>query len=214
MNKIVIRKECKEDYRKVEELLRDAFWDIHEPGATEHYLAHQMREHEDFIPELDLVAEIDGVIVGSIMYTHATLTAEDKTVKKCLSFGPIGVHPNYQRQGIGKALIEESFQMARKMGYDSVVIFGHPGNYVSRGFVSSHRFNICVGDGYFPTAMLVKVLGENVFDGRRWVFEESKACEYDIKDAKEYDRLFPPKEAHVLPCQEEFYIYSRSSIKG
>ena len=81
MNKIVIRKECKADYRKVEELLRDAFWDVNEPGATEHYLAHQMREHEDFIPELDLVAEIDGVIVGSIMYTLATLTAEDKTVK-------------------------------------------------------------------------------------------------------------------------------------
>lgn len=214
MAEINIRREKPEDYRIVEELIRDAFWDVNEPGATEHFMAHQMRGHEEFVPELDLVAEIDGVIVGSIMYTISTLTAEDGTVKKCLSFGPIGVHPNYQRQGIGKALMEESFSLARKMGYDSVIIFGHPGNYVARGFVSSHKLNICVGDGYFPTAMLVKVLGEPVFDGRRWVFQESKACEFDPKEAAEYDKLFPKKEKHELPCQEEFYIYSRSSIKG
>ena len=214
VNRIKIRKECREDYRKVEELLRDAFWDIHTPGATEHYLAHQMREHEDFVPELDLVAEIEGVIVGSIMYTVGTLTAEDGTVKKCLSFGPLGIHPNYQRQGIGKMLIERSFEIAREMGYDTVIIFGHPGNYVARGFVSSHKLNICVGEGYFPTAMLVKVIGDHAFDGKRWVFEESKACEIDEEKAEEYDKLFPKREKHELPCQEEFYIYSRSSING
>lgn len=98
------------------------------------------------------------------------------------------------------------------MGYESVVIFGHPSNYVARGFVSGLRVNVCVGDGYFPTALLVKPLTDDAFDGRRWRFSESPACEIDEREAEEYDKRFPPREKKTLPCQEEFFIYSHSSM--
>lgn len=207
-----IRKEKPEDYFAVESLIRDAFWNVHEPGAGEHYLAHRMRGHADFVDALDLVAEVDGKIVGNIMYTVGRLRAEDQTVKKCLSFGPLAVSPNYQRKGIGKALIETSFEMAKELGYESVVIFGHPANYVARGVVSCKRKNICIGDGIFPTAMLVKELVEDAFDGRRYAFEESEVFLFDSREVEEYDKQFPYKQKKVLPCQEEFYIYSHSSI--
>ena len=209
---MVIRREQKEDINIVENLIRDAFWNVHEPGATEHYLAHQMRNHKDFVNELNMVAEIDGKIVGSIMYTIGAVVSEEGITKKCLSFGPLAVHPDYQRMGIGKALIEKTFELAKELGYESVIIFGHPSNYVARGFVSCIKMNICVGDGYFPTAMLVKTFADDVFDGKRWVFKESTAYEFEISDAEEYDKLFPYKEKKKLPCQEEFYIYSHSSI--
>ena len=209
---MIIRNEREEEHRIVETLIRDAFWNVQVPGATEHYMAHTMRGHKDFVSELDMVAEIDNKIVGCIMYTVGKLVAEDGTVKACLSFGPIAVHPEYQRRGIGKALVEASAKRAKEMGYESIIIFGHPSNYVSMGFVSCIKKNVCVGEGYFPTAMLVKTLADNVFDGRKWQFQESPACEFDASGAEEFDRSFPYKEKKELPCQEEFYIYSHSSL--
>ena len=103
-NTFRIRRETQEDYRRVEELTRRAFWNLYVPGCSEHYLAHILRDHADFIPELDLVAELEGSIIGNIMYTKASLTDEDGTEKPILTFGPISVLPEYQRQGCGKAL--------------------------------------------------------------------------------------------------------------
>lgn len=74
------------------------------------------------------------------------------------------------------------------MGYESVIIFGHPCDYVEKGFVSCQKKKVCVEDGYFPTAMLVKELVEGTFDGRRWVFHGSSACEFDVNEALEYDK--------------------------
>ena len=71
---MIIRREEKEDIRVVEELIRDAFWNVYGPGATEHYVAHRLRSHKDFVKELNMVAEVDGKIAGSIMYTEARLT--------------------------------------------------------------------------------------------------------------------------------------------
>ncbi len=64
---ITIRREARQDRQTVEELTRRAFYNLYLPGCVEHYLVHTMREHPDFIPELDLVAEEDGQILGSIM---------------------------------------------------------------------------------------------------------------------------------------------------
>lgn len=209
---MIIRREEKEDIRVVEELIRDAFWNVYGPGATEHYVAHRLRSHKDFVKELNMVAEVDGKIAGSIMYTEARLTCEDGRSGKCLSFGPLAIHPEYQRKGIGKALIETTFASAKEMGYECVVIFGNPGNYVSRGFLSCRRVNVCTEEGIFPTAMLVKPLADDVFDGKRWTYAESDAYEFNPEEAEAYDRLFPFKEKKVLPSQEEFYIYSHSRI--
>ena len=96
---VVIRREEPADYRRVEEITRKAFWNLYTPGCTEHYLAHILRNHPDFLPELDLVIELDGQVIGSIMYTHNRLTDEDGNEKPILTFGPVSIAPEYQRQG-------------------------------------------------------------------------------------------------------------------
>ncbi len=210
---IKIRLEKPKDYKTVEELTREAFWNQHAPGCDEHYLVHVMRNHADFVPELDLVAEADGVIVGNIMYTKARLVDAAGNEKQILSFGPLSVLPQYQRMGVGKALQEQSFQMAAEMGYDVIVIFGHPSNYVARGFVSCAKFHIGL-QGIYPTAMLVKELRPNALDGRNYNFIESEIMAVDAKAAEAYDTLFPLKEKRYQKSQEEFYIYSHSRICG
>lgn len=209
--KITIRNETETDYRAVEELTREAFWNLNFPGCSEHYLIHVLRSHADFIPELDLVAEADGKIVGSIIYSKSKLTDEKGNEKDILTFGPLSVSPEYQRKGIGKALIEHSFKKAAELGYDTVVIFGSPSNYISRGFKSCKKYNVSL-NGYFPTAMLVKELKENALDGRSWNFSESSAFDIDENAAEEFDKTFESKEKVYSKSQEEFFIYSHSSI--
>ena len=215
MNNLTIRLETEKDYRAVEELTREAFWNVYKPGADEHYYVHQMRSHPDFIPELAFVLEEDGVLPGNIMYTKAWLEDENGSRKEILSFGPISVAPDRQRQKLGKLLIEHSFAAARSLGYDAVVIFGNPGNYVSRGFVSCKRKNVSfMADGNFPTALLVCELVPNALEGRNWMYIPSTAadCCEDTAAVEAFDADFPPKEKAWMPSQEEFYIYSHSSI--
>lgn len=132
-----IRNEKKKDYKIVEEITRESFYNVYMPGCVEHYLVHMMREHEDFIPELDFVLELDGEVIGNIMYTKSKLTDEAGTIKEILTFGPICIAPKHQRKGYGKMLMESSFEQAKALGYDTVVIFGSPANYVSSGFKSA-----------------------------------------------------------------------------
>lgn len=215
MNNLTIRLETKKDYRAVEELVREAFWNIYKPGADEHYYVHQMRNHPDFIPELAFVLEKEGKIIGNIMYTKAWLEDEKGNRKEIFSFGPLCVAPAYQRQRLGKILIEHSFDVARKMGYDVNINFGNPGNYVSRGFVSCKKKNVSyIIDGNFPTALLVCELVPNALDGRKWMYIPSTAadCCEDVAAVEAFDATFPPKEKAWMPSQEEFYIYSHSSV--
>lgn len=213
MKKIVIRNEEEKDYERVESLIRKAFYNVYVPGCTEHYLVHIMRNHEDFIKDLDFVIEIDGQIIGSIMYTKAKLIDEKENQKDILTFGPLCIDPQYQRQGYGKQLIEYSFQKAMDMGYDVVVIFGNPGNYVGCGFKSCQRYHVCLKGDVFPTAMLVKELKEGALDGRKYYYYDSPVMQIDEKEALKYDESLEEKlERKVLPCQEEFYILSHSTM--
>lgn len=210
---INIRREEPKDYEVVENITRDAFYNIHIPGCAEHYLAHIMREHEDFIPELDLVLELDGEVIGSIMYTKATLTDEAGSVKNILTFGPISIAPQFQRRGYGKLLIQHSFEKALTMGYDTVVIFGNPCNYVSSGFVSCKKHNVCIEGDRYPAAMLVRELKPGALDGRKWYYRDSPVMTVSQEEADVFDANFPPKERKHTPTQEEFYILSHALVE-
>lgn len=215
-NNFIIRSETPNDYRTVENLTREAFWNVYKEGADEHYFAHVMRSHEDFIPELAFVLEKDGQIIGNVMYTKSRLIDEKGEEKEIVSFGPVCVHPDYQRQGLSRALLEHSFEKAKEMGYDAVVIFGNPANYVGRGFKSCRKYNVCLDGDYFPTPLLVKELKEGTLDGRRWYYHESSASAPcgDVEAVEKFDSTFTPKKKEWKPSQEEFYIYSHSSING
>ena len=100
-----IRLERPEDYRVVEELTREAFWNVYKPGCLEHYVLNQYRNNPDFIPELDYVMEEDGRIIGHVMFSRAELVLADGTHKPSWTFGPISIHPDYKRKGYGLKLL-------------------------------------------------------------------------------------------------------------
>lgn len=212
-NKIVIRNEREADYKTVEAVTRKAFWNLYIPGCNEHYLVNIMRNHADFVSELDFVIELDGQIIGNIMYTKAWLTeAGDGKEKEILTFGPVSILPEHQRRGYGKQLIEHSMARAAELGYEAIVIFGCPGNYVGRGFISSHKHNISICDGSYPTAMMVKELKPGALSGKKWVYRDSPVMNIDEAAAERFDGQFERMEKKVTPSQEEFYIYSHSRI--
>lgn len=214
--KITIRNEQAADYKTVEDVIRKAFWNLYVPGCAEHYLAHVIRSHEDFIQELDFVLELDGRIVGNIMYTRAKLVDENGAEKKIVTFGPVSILPEYQRKGYGKLLMEHSFEKAKELGFDAIVIFGDPNNYVGRGFKSCRKYNVCLEDGTFPAAMLVRELTQGAFGElgeKKWIYYQSPAFEIDEQEAERFDMELEPMEKKWLPCQEAFYIMSRSTIQ-
>lgn len=183
------------------------------PGCVEHYLVHIMRQHKDFLPELDFVVEVDGQVVGNIMYTKARLVDESGEEKEILTFGPVCILPEYQRTGLGKMLMEYSFKRAALLGYDTIVIFGNPGNYVSRGFKSCKKHNVCLENGTYPAAMMVKELKPDALHGKRWVYHGSPVMEIDEQEAKRFDETFEKLEKKFQPSQEEFYIHSHAFIE-
>ena len=213
-NDYTIRLETASDYRTVEQLAREAFWNLSVPGCNEHYFIHVMRDHVSFLPELAYVLETEGKVIGCIFYTKAKLVDEQGGEKPIVSFGPLCIHPDYQRKGYGKALLEHTFALVAEMGYDTIVIFGNPDNYVARGFKSCRKFNVCFAGDVFPAALLVKVLREDALDGRKWVYHPSDAdapCE-DADAVEAFDAQFPPKVKAWQPSQEEFYIHSHSAV--
>lgn len=210
--KVNIRNEKESDYQAVEDMTRKAFYNLYVPGCIEHYLVHIMREHEDFIPELALVIERDGRVIANIMYTKAKLIDMDKNEKQVLTFGPISVLPEYQRQGYGKMLMDYSFEKAVSMGYDTVVIFGNPGNYVGRGFKSCKKYDVCLEEEKYPAAMLVKELRTGVLDGRKWTYCGSPVMNIDEEKARLFDESLERLQEETRPSQEEFYILSNSFL--
>lgn len=210
---IQIRNEREEDARAVEEVTREAFWNLYVPGCSEHYIVHVMRDHGDFIPELDYVALVDGQITGNIMYTRAALAGEEGEVLPIASFGPVSVLPAYQRRGIGSRLIQHSLQTARDLGFKVVAIYGDPHNYCKHGFRNGKDLGISNGSGDYPHGLLALELEPGVLAGRRWRFQTSPLFECSESDVEAFDRHFPPKEKGYHYSQAIFSIIVRSSLR-
>lgn len=208
-----IRNERETDYKIVEDITRKTFYNVYVPGCIEHYLVHIMRGHEDFIPELDFVIELDGQIVGNIMYTKAKLTDEGGTEKEIVTFGPVSILPKYQRKGYGKMLIEHSLKRAAELGYEAVVIMGSPANYVGSGFQCCRKYNICVEKEKYPAAMLVKELKPGALDGRLWFYADSPVMNVDEREAQAFDDGLEKMEKKWMPSQEAFYIMSHAFVE-
>lgn len=210
---IMIRNETEKDYRVVEEITREAFWNLYCPGCNEHYLAHKMRNHADFLKELDFVAEYDGKIVGNIMYTKAWLVDEAGRETEIVSFGPVSVLPEYQRKGIGSALITHTKHIAMQNGVKAIVILGDPHNYCKLGFKSSKDLNISDMNGNYPYGMLAIELQEGALAGHNWKYRYSDVYEINAAEAEGYDQSFVKKEKGYRYTQEIFSIAFRAYLK-
>lgn len=104
--KITIRLETKDDYRNVENLTREAFWNVYRPGCMEYYVLHCYRDDPAFVPELDFVMELDGELIGQVIYVWSEIDCDDGRKVPIMTFGPIGIAPAYKRQGYGKKLLD------------------------------------------------------------------------------------------------------------
>lgn len=207
MMEIIIRQERPDDYRQVEFLTREAFWNHNAPGCDEHFLVHTMRSHQDFIKELALVALVDQQIVGNIMYGKSHVLCDDGSKVDTLIFGPIAVLPSFQRKGIGRRLIEESRSMAKALGYQAILIYGDPDFYTRVGFVPAETYGIATEDNMYAGALLACELTKGALANCPGRFMEGELYQMDGAKAAAFDQTFPPKALkNNLPSQQRFLV--------
>ena len=202
---IKIRKETIDDYKAVEHITREAFWNLFVPGCDEHYLCHILRDSTCFIPELDYVAEADGRIVGNIIYSKAKVIGDNGEEHLVIMFGPIAVLPEYQHLGIGSKLIEHTKQKARQLGYTAILIYGDPKYYEKVGFVPAENYDIATADNKYHEALQAYELIDGALQSVRGRFVENKIFDINMEAAMEFDKGFEPKK-HIkgLPSQIRF----------
>jgi putative acetyltransferase len=203
---VTIRNEHKNDYRIVEELTREAFWNVYVPGCNEHFILHNLRNNRDFIPGLDFVAEKEGQIVGNIVYSRAIIKIQPDAEKEVLCFGPVSVLPALQKQGIGRALIIHSIKAARILGYPAVFIYGDPRYYSRFGFRCAEKYDIKTADGKYAIALLALELKPGVLNDMAGRFIESPVFDADTDKFVEYEATFPYKEKAETESQREFRV--------
>lgn len=205
----ILRLEVPADYRIVEELTRDAFWDHHVPGCDEHYLAHILRSSPDFIPELDFVAlvkQADGSwqIAGNIMYTKAIIRTAKGEIDNIISFGPLSVAPGCQKRGLGAALVRHTINLASERGYEAILIYGDPLYYSRFGFIAAEQFGIRTKDAYFSPALQALELIQGSLSWAEGLFIESASYSLDSEAADLFDATFQAREKGFKPSQLRF----------
>lgn len=199
-----IRLERKEDYRKTEELTREAFWNVYCPGAKEHFVLKRFRENKDFVPELDFVMEKDGEIIGQIIYVRSQIKADDGTVIPIMTFGPVGIAPKLKRQGYGKVLLDYSMEKAKEMGAKALAITGNIDFYGKSGFEVAKSKGVRYEDDPDADYFLIKELEEGFLDGISGTYKDHEGyfvCEQFPEEFEKYEATFPKKEKLKLPGQ-------------
>ena len=202
-NAVELRPETEDDYRVVEVLTREAFWNVHVPGCDEHLLIHNLRKAKEFVRELDFVAVCDEKIVGNIMYAKAKIIDSEKEYA-VLTFGPVSVLPEYQNKGIGAKLINHTIQLAKEMGYKAILIYGDPEYYKRFGFKVSKEYNVTNKESKYPAALLALELFSGALSGVDGVFDEGKAYEIDGKELEVFEKGFQEKAKLRTKSQERF----------
>ena len=194
---IIIRLEEEKDYRLVEEVTRIAFAypERIERGQIgcpyEHWMVNELRKR-DGILALSFVAVVDENIVGHIICSRAEVRAE-KRITPVLNIGPISVLPEYQRRGIGKALITSMIDKAKQLGYGAILFFGRPEYYPQFGFKEASFFGITDSDGYnYPAFMGMELVPNYLADVHGGKYYESDIYndELNREVVKEFDKNF------------------------
>lgn len=198
---IIIRPERPADYYQTEHMTRKAFWNLHNPGCSEHLLVRKLRSDPAYIPELSRVAELDGKVVGTIMYSHSKVV-DGEITHPLLTFGPLCVEPSLQKTGIGARLMLETFQLARDAGYKGIIIFGEPGYYPKFGFTPCERFAITTAKGENFDAFMALELVPGGLSNVHGKFYEAEVFE-NLPDGEveEFNKQFPYMEKLRLPGQ-------------
>ena len=203
-NDFTIRLEREEDYREVENLVREAFWNVYRPGCLEHYVIHVLRKDPAFVKELDFVMEKDGRLIGQNMFMRTVINSDDGKVIPVLTMGPIGIVPDLKRRGYGKKILDYSLEKATSMGFGAVLFEGNIGFYGKSGFDYARNFGIRYHDlpeGEDDSFFLCRELIPGYLECVSGVYQTPSGYYVDVQKAEEFDKTFPYKEKLKLPGQ-------------
>ena len=203
-NDVIIRSEKKEEYRKVENLVRESFWNVYKPGCSEHYLLHVLRDDPAFVKELDFVMEKDGSLIGQNVFMRTVINSDDGRDIPVLTMGPICIAPELKRRGYGKMLLDYSLEKAAEMGFGAVLFEGNIDFYGKSGFDYARRFGIRYHDlpeDADDSFFLCKELKPGYLDEVTGVYQTPQGYYVDDADVDEFDKEFPPKQKLKLPGQ-------------
>ena len=203
-NDFNIRLEKETDHREVENLTREAFWNVYRPGCVEHYILHTFRKDPAFVPELDFVMEKGGRLIGHVMYARSEICADDGRRIPIMTFGPISIAPEYKRQGYGSRLLRHYMQAARQLGAGALAITGDIAFYGKAGFVVASTKGIHYfaepRDAEVPYFLICE-LEPGFLDGVTGVYKDPEGYFVDEADVEAFDAHFPPRKKLKLPGQ-------------
>ena len=200
----VIRPEKPEEERAVEQLIREAFWNVYKPGCSEHYVIHVLRKDPAFVKELDFVMERDGQLIGQNLFMRTVIQADNGREIPVLTMGPICITPELKRKGYGKALLDYSLEEAARLGFGAVLFEGNILFYGKSGFDFARKFGIRYHDlpeGADDSFFLCRELIPGYLDGVTGVYQTPEGYYVSDEDVEAFDRDFPPKEKLKLPGQ-------------
>ena len=199
-----IRPETQNDHRQVEELIRDAFWNVYRPGCSEHLVMHILRDDPAFVQPLDLVMEENGRIIGQNMFMRTVIMADSGGQVDVLTMGPICIAPGLQRRGLGRRLLDDSLARAAALGFGAVLFEGSIGFYGGSGFRYASDFGIRYHDlpeDADASFFLCKELIPGYLDGVTGVYLTPPGYYVDDAQVEAFDKDFPPREKRKLPGQ-------------
>ena len=203
-NDYIIRLERKEEYREVENMVREAFWNVYRPGCLEHYVLNQLRRDDAFVPELDFVMEKGGQLIGQNMFMRAIIKSDDGRDIPIMTMGPICITPELKRQGLGSKLLDYSLDKAEEFGCGALCFEGNINFYGKSGFTYARKFGIRyhgllmdADDSFF----LCKELIPGYLNGVTGEYTPPHGYFVDEDEAEEFDKQFPYKEKLKLPGQ-------------
>ncbi len=157
---IEIRQEREADFDSVYQVVKAAFEKMELADGDEQDLVNRLRKSTAFIPELSLVAEYEGQIIGHILFTRMKVGNHP-----ALTLAPVAVLPEFQKQGIGAMLIEEGHRIARELGHSVVILIGHPDYYPRFGYKPAGQYNIKAPFEVPADAFMVLELREGALQG-------------------------------------------------
>ena len=203
-NNITIRLERKEEYREVENMVRESFWNVYRPGCMEHFMLHELRKDVAFVPELDFVMELDGTLIGQNMFMRAAICADDGQTVPIMTMGPVCIAPAYKRQGYGKILLDYSVEKARELGCGALCLEGNIDFYGKSGFTYASRYGIRyhgVPEGEDVPFFLCRELQRGYLDGITGVYAPPEGYFVAEEAVEAFDKQFLYKEKKKLPGQ-------------
>ncbi len=198
-----IRLENENDYREVEELVRDSFWNVYRPGAFEHYIVHHLRDDDSFIGSLAYVVETNNKIIGHINYSTGFIDYGGDKIDAVV-LGPVSVDKKHQNNGVGSKLISFTLSLAESRKIPFVLVIGDENYYHRFGFESASNYGIFL-EGTDTSDecpfFMINVFDESVLRNDLGIFHNPQVFDVDEKEVDEFDRQFEFKEKLVLDTQ-------------